>query len=614
MHLMDLKFEHQQQQADALYILEDAICIRGNIFSDWCKTSYALDVIHEFNYADIMEATKNVAGYGSIYKLCCSNSLFKYTNPKVYYLSFDYISSEINSIVIEFLEMNYKLIVTFAFDQIYSSNLIEKYSDFTFFLSIVVSKSINPNYLAMILYGNCKLIRNPSPKFNIFFANEIQAILDSITDSQNITILSLEKTKIDKQKFTPSPITSKDFLKLITHDIKIKEKIQIASTSIYISHGRYVFPFNSASNQLLKYDLLKYSSGCDEDQDQSILKAEMEGAERYLSMNEWQTTSSSMQDLTSGFLSPDQMQQLVSNKLQHFDPTIEYYWIEATDIINNTVIKINSDFITYPSINKLPIHVSNSNGFAIHTNLEQAKASALYELIERDNLLFTFFFKKKVYRITNDNISVQNKAIIDYIEDLGYRTYIIYSSIDINVHSIFTLAINNHRADRPFCITAGACNIDLEVATGKSLQELVTGLIYAVEKKNWKKYDSVSEVKNLLDHRDYYFNSNSNIVFDNIFNSIPLSNNIKTINFQSYQTESEYLESQFKQLDLRLYCVIKVLNFSDKSFYLVKYISPDLIPMDFGHQNLRLPQIITLERRGEQALNFDKLVYPHPFA
>ncbi|SHM88578.1 YcaO-like family protein [Flavobacterium saccharophilum] len=601
---------------EACYILEKDVFIQGDIFGGWTKFNYSLDNFFDFSYEKVITNKNNIVGYGGLFNLISDSNSTSFINSGIHYLTFDYIARDVRSIVEQYLKRNIKLIVTFAFDNIYTSNLIDKYDDFLFFINVVLSKSVNPNYLASIIFGQVKLVKNDSTNFDVFFAEEKVNILNAIADCNCINILEFANTNIVQHKFNPNPEFSYDFLDLITHDLKVKVKLILSENKdLYITHARYLFPINHLKDDILNYDLLKYSSGCDNFKDKALLKAVMEGAERYLSMCKWETTYSSVNNLRADYIHPNKMQKLYASDEIFFDPCIEYHWIDALDLNNNNIVKINSDYVTYPSINKLPLHLSNSNGFAIHSELEKAKSSALYELIERDNLLFTFFFKKSCFRINNDKLQSPNTALVKYISDMGYKLYLIYSSVDIDVHSVFAFVFNNVEEDRPYCITSASCNFSLEEAVNKALKEVITGIVYALEKKDWKQFNSVNEVEQLLDHRDFYFNSTSKIALTNILECNFLQDeDMKKVEFLCDQLESEYLESQFTLKNLQLYRIINEIKFHDCTFYLVKYLSPDLIPMDFGHKLLRLPELSTLERRGKENINLEKLVYPHPFA
>lgn len=386
------------------------------------------------------------------------------------------------------------------------------------------------------------------------------------------------------------------------------------------------------------YSGLTGGGGASLNRDKSKIKAFGEFIERYCSVydeNEYsgRVICDSYENLIAKGLSCLDLGDLISfEDSQYDDPEFLFAkystharisWIEGKELTcgKNVWLPAQKVFLSYPK-NELWYNILISTGLACGSDFYQAALGAIYEVIERDSFMLTWFLKIPGIRIEMDDIRNEElRTLYNHIckhlvgED---RLFIYDISKTDGVYTILTF-IRNDLPDAYGLIVSAASHTSPEIALLKSLEELcqVQGTAYhnlvLDEKKECQRLEK-QEVDTLHKHYLYYSTGrhSRNIDFISASNeSIRLSEMVDYSNI-SNKDNLEYVVHLFRENNQLLYLAdITKPEIRMSGFLVLRAIIPGYVDLATNHcfmypKSSRLQQY---QKKYGSELNDN----PHPF-
>ncbi|KOS64277.1 TOMM precursor leader peptide-binding protein [Lysinibacillus agricola] len=270
-----------------------------------------------------------------------------------------------------------------------------------------------------------------------------------------------------------------------------------------------------------------------------------------------------------------------------------------------------------------------SNGCALGSSLEEAILNGLFEIIERDTFLATWYGQLSTSQIDIQSLTdKESLGLINKIRSRGYQVYIFYITREVRVPSIWVLAVGEKKG-LPKTHSAAAASLTAEVAIRNALFELLT-MLPSAETDSINRHEEALEmlknpllVKQMDDHSLLYSLEESFYKFDFLFTD-KNTLSIKDINRKSLDFQPENLTYNLQKIIDEIinlgHDVIIVQQTTPEQkilrFHTVKVLVPSLLPMTFGHQYRRIGNVERFKRLKEEyggVIPDFNTVYPHPF-
>lgn len=273
-----------------------------------------------------------------------------------------------------------------------------------------------------------------------------------------------------------------------------------------------------------------------------------------------------------------------------------------------------------------------SNGCALGGNILEAVLHAIFEIVERDAFLITWYTKLPLQKIQIDHINnLTIRLMIARFENLtGYKISLFDMTLDSGIPSVWAVARNSKNEGLNILCSAG-CHLNREKAIENSLHELC-GILIAMQGKFEKRKDELKKmvkdfslVKHMEDHSLLFGLRELEFEFDFLledrkakdlkrFDSIEFTNNLSLDLIKVIQ----------KFIDIGLDIIVvdqSAPELDISNLKCVKVIIPGMLPMTFGHDMRRIFQLPRLfnvpEKMGHKIANKNELLnnfaIPHPF-
>ncbi|GHO49891.1 TOMM precursor leader peptide-binding protein [Ktedonospora formicarum] len=374
----------------------------------------------------------------------------------------------------------------------------------------------------------------------------------------------------------------------------------------------------------------------------------LEGLERYSwtrTRSEQTTLFESYNNLNAPALHPAEtglyqpaFYQANTNHFTAFDSNVPIHWVWGYSFRKAQPLLVPEQLVTPTRRNEPKFVGTNSSGCAIGGSVEEALLFGLFELMERDGLLLSWYTKTSPRRVNlwqcNDR---QILHFLDRFEKSGYDVHLLDTRFDRTIPSVTAIA-----SLRTF--SSEHSKIAVSIGGGASLNPAKAVLAALAEAGYWIDNvhvdDHLEKMQALaLDYRKVISVMDHGLVHG-LPESAPkthfLSQNPQIRSFEEYATE--LLEHCPQTLDLRddlLYCIHSMLSMGldviavnipgseheRAGLKVCKVIVPGLLPIDFGGMNVRvldLPRLRTAPRvAGYVERDFDPAHYnrdPHPFS
>ncbi|WP_283748522.1 TOMM precursor leader peptide-binding protein [Bacillus cereus] len=409
----------------------------------------------------------------------------------------------------------------------------------------------------------------------------------------------------------------------------------------------YESPFAvSVANLPLKVGKDEVGVGRTDNYANSHLTAILEGIERYCGMEPRGNRTNvfgSYNELMENALNPsvlglhaEEQYQLKRFPFNKYNPDKKMKWVWGYSFNKNKAILVPETYAYYGTNYRDGVQNSFvyeiSNGCALGGHLLEATLQGIYEVVERDAFLISWYTKLPLKRIRKESIKDQTIQLLltrfEYQTD--YDIHLYNMTLENKIPTILAIAKNRGAFGMNILCAAG-CHLDINKAIESSLHELC-GILEAIKSKfenrkselyeMAKNYSLVRtmEVHSLLFglkelEKEFDFLLKSPIEIDlSEVEPLKYSNNIHTdlLNVIDY----------FKKINLDIIVVDQTAeDIKFNNLYCVKVIIPGMLPMTFGHDMRRihnLPRIFRVPRElGHKIKNENEIknnqVTPHPF-
>lgn len=245
----------------------------------------------------------------------------------------------------------------------------------------------------------------------------------------------------------------------------------------------------------------------------------------------------------------------------------------------------------------------NSNGVAAHTTINDAKASALCEVLERDAVMKSWINKNNIFIINQSSLPNRFKKYISDLRKCDYNVSIVY--LDNNNIICFLVIISKKNIlnkEMPYIKTGiGSDCFDKEVALDKAFGELLIGLYFDLKDLNWIHHPA----KNGLDfHIDFYNSSENHHEKFNMIKHYFIQPKNKIIN---WDFENHNIFNELNKEDIQ-YINLKPVYLEHYNFQVVRAFLNGVLPLYYkGAEDTWINEYFTIEQS-----NYLKK-HPHPF-
>jgi ribosomal protein S12 methylthiotransferase accessory factor len=345
-----------------------------------------------------------------------------------------------------------------------------------------------------------------------------------------------------------------------------------------------------------------------------------------------QLKASALDPSTVGLHAEEQFEQPDFPFIQ-YDPESPIEWVWGYSFLEEHPILVPNQLAYYSLGDGGGFVYENSNGCAVGGSLEEAILYGIFEVVERDSFLLTWYARLQVPRL--DYSSSGDSELILMIQRLkavtGYEVSLYNTTMENGIPSIWALAKGTAEHSVNLICSAGA-HLDPIRAAKSAIHELA-GMIPMAEGR-WKErrleaeamLDNSFLVQQMEDHsllyslpqaeeRLHFLLAEQNPVrtFAEEFHSLPwqedLTEDLKQILqvFHSFQMDVIVVDqSSSETLRNGLHCV--------------KVLIPGMLPMTFGHHLTRLiglNRVLDVPMKlgyANHRLTWQELnPYPHPF-
>lgn len=311
------------------------------------------------------------------------------------------------------------------------------------------------------------------------------------------------------------------------------------------------------------------------------------------------------------------------------DNIMKIYWTKAKDIFDDREIYIPASFV-YSRFNKFDkkncIGCLTTSGTAASVDYPSAVLYGIYELIERDSTMITWFQKLEMPKVFIDYEKIKNNRLKESIELLNSNDInidIYYITLDLEIPCFLAIGTSNNKFLPKKLIGAG-CRINKEEALIRALEEIIQGCGWASIYEKNKKFtiekgyinvngfrDRVSlyALKEMEKEFDFLRKSEKNINFDSISNF-------------DYSIEEELSMCLRILNNNNMQVIVKDLTTSDIykiGFTVVKVFIPELQQIEADHRYRYLNCLRTIEvplKLKYENVKLSSKLYnsaPHPF-
>lgn len=304
-----------------------------------------------------------------------------------------------------------------------------------------------------------------------------------------------------------------------------------------------------------------------------------------------------------------------------FDEKIELYWDKCVDITTGNDVYCPAAFIYLPwTIEEKWITVGTSTGLAAHTNWHKALLTALFEIIERDSFVITWYQK-----IVSSKIII-GQDIREYIDGrfpASYEWHFFDITYDLGIPTVFGICYGTSEYG-DFVAVGTATRGTMADALKKVILEIGQGVGYfrylLGEKKDWVPSDNFNEILNFEDHSIFYIKRPDLISVLDIWRKAKPSLNID-FNEKSTKSTADYIEDIITVLNKKNYNVlvkdITTPDVNQAGFYCLRVVTPQLLQMGGAYPfyflgGKRLYEVP--EKMGYTSHSYSELnEFPHPF-
>lgn len=278
-----------------------------------------------------------------------------------------------------------------------------------------------------------------------------------------------------------------------------------------------------------------------------------------------------------------------------FRSSLPINWVKGFSLTRKKSLLIPA-FAVYLGYNRLikdepAFTVTTSNGLASGKNLKRATIGSIFELIERDALMITWYAKKTIPRLDLQRGSLPElRYLHSKIVEEGYCPEVCVTTVDIPAPSVVAI-IYDSRRKLPYASFGAAADFNIEKAALKALEEalLVREVLETLNKQKNIKINSPSLVNAFLDHATLYAHPKYKKAWDFLLDG-PVHSYKEIERSYGFPKSKKLLDLRniieiFKKKKMEIIRVNLTNNVvKDTSFKVVKVIIPELQPIDVSYK------------------------------
>jgi ribosomal protein S12 methylthiotransferase accessory factor len=286
-----------------------------------------------------------------------------------------------------------------------------------------------------------------------------------------------------------------------------------------LSSRNYLYQYYAhIINETGKEDSFGKGGGVSFDKERAKMKAIGEALERYWgSQITKPLIKKSFRELKNKALNPQRViyfspKQYYKKEFpyERYHSAIPIHWTKGYSLINKRILWVPA-FSVFLGFNRVikeepRFMPTTSNGLAVHTNLRNATLAAIFELVERDSLMITWYTKRVVPQLDFQTIKLSEfQNLYQRIVEEGFLVGIWIITLDIPIPVALAIIYDNKQKIPYASFGAGASN-SIEKAALKALEEALIVREVLETLKNQKKIKPISpsQVNTFLDHAIFY--------------------------------------------------------------------------------------------------------------
>ncbi|MCQ6268196.1 TOMM precursor leader peptide-binding protein [Fictibacillus sp. WQ 8-8] len=308
------------------------------------------------------------------------------------------------------------------------------------------------------------------------------------------------------------------------------------------------------------------------------------------------------------------------------------HWVWGYSLSQNRPILVPETFAYYSLGGGEGFVYETSNGCALGGSMEEAILYGIFEIVERDSFLMTWYGQLPIPRL--DLSSIDDRELQLMIQRIhavtGYEVHLFNSTTENGIPSIWALAKNTKQTGMNLLCAAGA-HIDPLRAVKGAVQEL-SGMLLTMDDKLEKErekyrqmYDDSLLVHHMEDHSMLYGLKEAEERLFFLLDQRPKRSFQQE--FHPVHKSADLLDDVveilevFRQLQLEVIVVDQTSpELKRNGLHCVKVVIPGMLPMTFGHHLTRLKgldRVLNIPAKlgyTREPLTYSSLnPYPHPF-
>lgn len=269
-----------------------------------------------------------------------------------------------------------------------------------------------------------------------------------------------------------------------------------------------------------------------------------------------------------------------------FDPAEPCEWVRCAVVGTREERTVASDFVYLTPSGETSIKFvhGNSNGCAAHFSVEEAVVGAVTELFERDATMHHWYTRAPRPHVELDSLPEPCRTYARTVSERGYDVVVADGTRYPPFHCFEVFFEARTGGAIPRLVPAAACDTDPEEALRKAFVEALDILAIADVAEPTPLADA-ADVSTTKDHFNFHQHP------DNAGYAEPLLEPETTVPFSGRGTESSRstIRAALAEHDIEVfYHDLTPTYLARHSVSVVRAVSPDLIPITFGHGHERL--------------------------
>jgi thiazole/oxazole-forming peptide maturase SagD family component len=338
------------------------------------------------------------------------------------------------------------------------------------------------------------------------------------------------------------------------------------------------------------------------------LRSLMEGLERLsLSRPREVTAAAAETALSKPFVSPSSFYHrrpelpADADSSVAFDPATPIEWTVATELASGDerLVPAGLVYLTPPETTE-PVVSTTSSGTAAHFDASDALLAAVFELFERDAVVFRWFEWEPGQEMTHATLPRTARSAVESFEQLGYEVHVLDFTRTEPFYTFVVICLGDGEPSAPTLVAASA-DADTDAALADALAEATTLYVTAADEVDT--IETPDEVETATDHFRYYCSQTGRAALRSFLDGC------RPVPYRSVSETVDADRLSEATADVRLYSTtVSPVSLARHGVAVVRAVSPDLVPISFtyGHEWLAHPTDPVTDRRPEP--------HPHPLS